>query len=301
MENEQLCGILNINKPANWTSFDVIAKLRGILRLKRLGHAGTLDPMATGVLPVFVGKATKACDIIPDRTKRYKAGFVLGISTDTEDITGTVVEKSGKSVTADEVKAAAQSLVGDIMQLPPMYSAVKVNGKKLYEYAREGKAVERTPRPIHIDSIELLRFDERTREGELAIECGKGTYVRTIISDMGNILGTFGAMTSLERTYSGGCDIKDALTLDEIALLAQDGRTAEHITPLDCAFSEYDEIRLGQRAAALYKNGVKLYLNQLTGSAVPDDRLYRVYGEGSQFLGIGRFEGERFRSFKNFF
>jgi len=299
--NEQLCGILNVYKPQDWTSFDVIAKLRGLLKIKRLGHAGTLDPMATGVLPVFVGKATKACDIIPDNFKEYAAGFELGISTDTEDITGRVLERSDKAVERTQLEKAAQSFVGDIIQIPPMYSAVKVNGKKLYEYAREGKVIEREARPVHIDSIDIIEYDERTRRGRLAVNCRKGTYVRTIISDIGKLLGTGGAMTSLERTYSGGCGIADSLTLEQIAEYCGKGEIGEHITPLDKAFYEYGEIRLGQRLTELYKNGVKLYPNQLTDGKSPDDKLYRVYGADGAFLGIGRFEKELFRSVKNFY
>lgn len=170
---DNICGILPVKKPEGWTSFDVIAKLRGVLRIKRLGHSGTLDPMATGVLPVFVGRATKACDIIPDRRKVYTAGFQLGVSTDTLDSTGKTLKTSDKAVTRADLECAKSSFVGDIMQVPPMYSAIKVNGKKLYELARAGKEIEREPRAVHIDSIDIIEYDEASRRGVMKVDCEK--------------------------------------------------------------------------------------------------------------------------------
>lgn len=295
--NENISGIIAVNKPKGWTSFDVVAKLRGILHIKRLGHGGTLDPMAEGVLPIFVGKATKACDIIPDRKKEYSAGFKLGVSTDTQDITGNVISTSETNVSRGTILSAAESFTGDIMQIPPMYSAVKVGGKKLYELAREGKTVEREPRKIHIDSIDITEYDEQTREGRMYVRCEKGTYIRTVISDIGDKLGAGGVMTSLVRTYSGGCKLEDCRTLEEVAVLAESGRLDEIIIPADRAFAEYDEVRLTQRITGLYKNGVKLRSAQV--GREPDDRLYRVYGFDGEFLGIGCFKNGEFRSFKN--
>ena len=200
---DNICGILPVKKPEGWTSFDVIAKLRGVLRIKRLGHSGTLDPMATGVLPVFVGRATKACDIIPDRRKVYTAGFQLGVSTDTLDSTGKTLKTSDKAVARADLECAKSSFAGDIMQVPPMYSAIKVNGKKLYELARAGKEIEREPRAVHIDSIDIIEYDEASRMGVMKVDCEKGTYIRSVISDIGEKLGCGGMMTSLERSYSG--------------------------------------------------------------------------------------------------
>ena len=174
-------GILLINKPGGWTSFDVCGKLRGILKTKKIGHTGTLDPMAEGVLPVLVGKAAKAADILPESGKAYIAGFKLGLRTDTQDNTGAVTAQSDKKATPAQVAEALQSFKGSIMQTPPMYSAVKVGGKKLYEYAREGKEIERASREIFIDSLVLKEFDYETQEGALEISCSKGTYVRTLI------------------------------------------------------------------------------------------------------------------------
>lgn len=297
---DNICGILPVNKPEGWTSFDVIAKLRGVLRIKRLGHAGTLDPMATGVLPVFVGRATKACDIIPDRRKIYTAGFQLGVSTDTLDSTGKVLETSDKSVSFQELEKAKSGLVGDIMQVPPMYSAIKVNGKKLYELAREGKEIEREPRAVHIDSIEIKNYDETSRSGVIKVDCEKGTYIRSVIADIGEKLGCGGMMTSLERSYSGGVDIKDCYTIEEIAELCGQDKLSEMLIPLDRAFESYEKTTLGQWETKLYKNGVKLRPEQSGVKELADGGLYRVYGSDSSFLGIGIYQEGSFRSFKNF-
>lgn len=292
-------GMLAVFKPKDWTSFDVVAKLRGILHTKKIGHGGTLDPMAEGVLPVFVGKAAKACDIIPDKRKCYKAGFKFGITTDTEDITGTVLTTSEGEVGSQALEEAKQGFIGDIMQVPPMYSAVKVGGRKLYELARQGKTAEREARPIHVNSIVIDSYDESTREGVMTIDCEKGTYVRTIISDIGNVLGVGGVMTSLLRTYSGGCDIGDCMTLGEISEKVSQSGVESVLMPVDKAFAVYDEIKLGERLTALYKNGVKLRAEQ-TGRT-PDERVYRVYGSDGGFLGLGYFDNDEFRSRKNFF
>ena len=292
-------GILPVNKPKGWTSFDVVAKLRGVMKIKRLGHAGTLDPMATGVLPVFVGKATKACDILPDTKKIYTAGFRLGVSTDTLDITGKVIRENADKVTADQLERIRQLFVGEITQLPPMYSAVKVDGKRLYQLAREGKTVQRTPRKCIVHSIEIISYDDRTREGKMTISCEKGTYVRTIIDDMGNALGTGAVMTSLVRTYSGGFDIKDCLTIEQIEDICAQGRLNEAIMPVGKAFEMYGGIRLDRRLTELYKNGVKLYRSQLKEEQQGD--IFRVFGSDGSFLGLGTFKNEMLCSVKNFY
>lgn len=292
-------GMIAVFKPKDWTSFDVVAKLRGILHTRKIGHGGTLDPMAEGVLPVFVGKAAKACDIIPDRKKCYRAGFRFGITTETEDITGTVLTSSEKEVGLSRIEEVKAKFIGDIMQIPPMYSAVKVNGRKLYELARQGIVAEREARAIHIDSIIIDEYDESTREGVMTIDCEKGTYVRTVISDMGNALGVGGVMTSLVRTYSGGCSLEDCLTLEEIADKVSQGGAESVLMPVDKAFAVYEEIRLNERLTALYKNGVKLRAEQT--DKAPDERTYRVYGADGGFLGLGYFDNDEFRSRKNFF
>ena len=296
--NENLCGIIGINKETGWTSFDVIGKLRGILHLKRLGHSGTLDPMAEGVLPVFVGKATKACDIIPDRKKVYVAGFRLGIETDTQDITGKVISSSDKKADLSEIEKTAVKFTGDILQIPPMYSAVKIGGKKLYELAREGKTVERTPRPVHTDSIEIISYDENSREGKMRVVCEKGTYVRTIIDDMGKSIGTFGTMTSLVRTYSGGIDLNQCHTVREIEKAVAENCLEQMIIPVDKAFEEYERINLSERITKLYRNGVKLRPEQV-GKKCADEKIYRVYSPDGDFIGTGKFAGGLFRCHKN--
>ena len=292
-------GILPVNKPKGWTSFDVVAKLRGVMKIKRLGHAGTLDPMATGVLPVFVGKATKACDILPDTKKIYTAGFRLGVSTDTLDITGRVIRENADKVTADQLERIRQRFVGEITQLPPMYSAVKVDGKRLYQLAREGKTVQRTPRKCIVHSIEIISYDEGTREGEMIISCEKGTYVRTIIDDMGNALGTGAVMTSLVRTYSAGFDIAQCLTMEQIEEICKQGRIGDVIMSVEKAFEMYGEIRLDRRLTELYKNGVKLYRSQLKEEQQGD--IFRVFGSDGSFLGLGTFKNEMLCSVKNFY
>ncbi len=277
-------GIICVNKPQGFTSFDVIAKLRGIMKIRRLGHGGTLDPMATGVLPVFVGTATKACDIMPDNTKSYRAGFKLGQVTDTQDITGEVVTSSDMPVSRDALKAVIPDFVGDIMQLPPMYSAVQVNGQRLYDLARQGVEVERTPRQIHVDRLILTEYDENTREGVLEIFCGKGTYIRTIINDIGEKLGCGGIMTSLVRTSSGGFTLDECYTMEEIQQAADENRLEELILPIERVFSSLPKLRLNEVQTRMYKNGVKLDISRVHHIKT-DTELYSVYGFDGGFIG----------------
>ena len=295
---DEINGVVAVYKPRGWTSFDVVAKLRGVLHTRKIGHGGTLDPMAEGVLPVFVGKATKACDILPDKQKGYIAGFRLGITTDTQDITGTELSRNEDDVSDDEVRACVNGFLGDSMQIPPMYSAVKIDGKRLYELTREGKTVESQPRPIHVDAIDVIDYDKNARSGHLTILCSKGTYVRTIIHDMGEQLGTGGVMTSLVRVYSGGLTIDDCMRIEEISSKVIEDGLDSVLTPLDRCFPDYPKVTLDEHCTKLYKNGVKLRSDQV--SRQPDDRIYRVYGV-SGFLGLGNFKGEEFCCFKNFF
>jgi len=277
-------GILCVNKPQDFTSFDVVAKLRGILGMKRLGHGGTLDPMATGVLPVFVGSATKACDIMPDNTKSYRAGFRLGAVSDTQDVWGELKELSDKAVSREDILSVLPEFTGRIMQLPPMYSAVQVNGKRLYDLARQGIEVERQPREIEVASLVLTDYDVRSRKGTVEIVCGKGTYIRTIINDIGEHLGCGGIMTSLVRTSSGGFTLEDCFTLDEIQQARDEGRLEELIRPADRVFAELPAIRLGEAQTRMYRSGVKLDLERVRG-IVPRADTYRVYGSDGTFIG----------------
>ncbi len=291
-------GVILVNKPSGFTSFDVIAKMRGILKERRLGHSGTLDPMATGVLPVFVGKATKACDILPENEKSYRAGFVLGCSTDTQDTTGAITQKSDKRASKEEILSALEGFKGKIMQLPPMYSAVQVNGKRLYDLARQGIEVERTPREIEVYDIRLEEFDEESQSGNLFISCSKGTYIRTIIHDLGLKLETLGTMSALERTSSQGFKLENCLTLDEIQAVADNGRLDDIVKPIDECFKEYPEIRLSEKQAKMYQNGIKLDANKV--SDAKGMGIYRIYG--TDFLGLCEIkEGEDIiRVYKNF-
>lgn len=295
LPQNDFCGVLAIDKPAGFTSFDVIAKLRGILRMKRLGHGGTLDPMATGVLPVFVGKAARACDLIPDTDKRYRAGFQLGVVTDTQDCTGRVLSEQAVQITKEQLMAAFAALTGEIFQTPPMYSAVSVNGKRLYELARQGVEIEREPRRIVVKEFALTEFDVKTGAGVAEILCSKGTYVRTLLHDVGQRLGCGAMMTSLVRTQSAGILLKDCWSLSQIEVLMREDRLAEVLLPVDGLFELYPALELSPQQERLYRNGVKL------DWADAPHEVVRVYGAAGDFLGLGRFENAKLRVLRNFF
>ena len=253
-----------MNKPEGFTSFDVVAKLRGILKTRKIGHTGTLDPMASGVLPVLVGAAAKALDILPNTDKGYDAGFKLGISTDTQDITGKVLdEKSVSQISAEMISKEMKAFEGEIEQIPPMYSAVSVGGKRLYELARKGIEVERQPRRINVFRFELLDFNKENAEGRARIFCSKGTYVRTLINDLGERLGCGAAMTSLVRTHACGFSLKDCTTFEELA-----GREdfSDLLLPVERLFDGLPKIVLSPPQARMYLNGVRLDLSRLSFS-----------------------------------
>lgn len=278
-------GILCMNKPQDFTSFDVIGKLRGILHMKRLGHTGTLDPMATGVLPILVGTATKACDILPNQDKTYQATVVFGKATDTLDIWGKPLKNYPEQhVTEAALRAILPEFLGDITQLPPMYSAVSVNGKRLYELARKGETVERPTRTVHIDAITLDAFDETQQTATLTVSCGKGTYIRTLLSDIGQRLGGDAVMTALTRTAACGYQLQDCLTFEQVAAAMADGTLEEHLLPTDSLFSSYPNLRLNAAQERMFCNGVKLDLNRLR-NLQPDQDIYTVYGATGTFLG----------------
>ena len=278
-------GILCMNKPQDFTSFDVIGKLRGILHMKRLGHTGTRDPMATGVLPILVGTATKACDILPNQDKTYQATVVFGKATDTLDIWGKPLQDYPEQhVTEAALRAILPEFLGDITQLPPMYSAVSVNGKRLYELARKGETVERPTRTVHIDAITLDAFDETQQTATLTVSCGKGTYIRTLLSDIGQRLGGDAVMTALTRTAACGYLLQDCLTFEQVAAAMADGTLEEHLLPTDSLFSSYPKLRLNAAQERMFCNGVKLDLNRLR-NLQPDQDIYTVYGATGTFLG----------------
>lgn len=278
-------GILCMNKPQDFTSFDVIGKLRGILHMKRLGHTGTLDPMATGVLPILVGTATKACDILPNQDKTYQATVVFGKATDTLDIWGKPLQDYPEQhVTEAALRAVLPEFLGDITQLPPMYSAVSVNGKRLYELARKGETVERPTRTVHIDAITLDAFDETQQTATLTVSCGKGTYIRTLLSDIGQRLGGDAVMTALTRTAACGYPLQDCLTFEQVTAAMADGTLEEHLLPTDSLFSSYPKLRLNAAQERMFCNGVKLNLNRLRNLQLDQD-IYTVYGATGTFLG----------------
>ncbi len=284
-------GILVIDKPADWTSHDVVAKLRGLLHEKRIGHAGTLDPMATGVLPVFVGRATRAVEFAAEREKEYIAGLRLGVVTDTQDSTGTTLESHPVSVTRKEVEAILPQFQGEIAQIPPMYSAIKRNGKKLYELARRGVEVERQPRPITIYELELLEQVSAT-EFTLRVLCSKGTYVRTLCHDIGAALGCGGTLFSLRRTQSAGFGLQESVTLETVAATEQ---TDALLLPVDSYFSSYPDLVLEDvLLEKKLRNGADFSLPGADGT-------YRLYSSRGEFLALVKRERDKLTTIKSFF
>ncbi len=308
---EACSGIINLYKEKGYTSFDAVARVRKILGTKKVGHTGTLDPDAEGVLPVCVGSATKACSLLTDRDKEYEAVMLLGVETDTQDATGTVVRECDPallaSVTERGVREAAERFVGEIMQVPPMYSALKVGGRRLCDLAREGVEVERKPRPIRIfslevTSIELPRVSFRAR-------CSKGTYIRTLCADIGEALGCGACMESLLRTMSAGFRVEDSLRISEVErLAAEEGEKGDggqpaysFLIPVDEVFSGYPRAAAsGAFAKALY-NGNPLSPEMLLGyDPAWEEGLLRVYDEEGRFVGIYRHDAGRYRPEKMF-
>lgn len=271
-------GVLIVDKPAGFTSFDVVAVVRGLTRQKKIGHTGTLDPMATGVLPLLLGTAAKAESLLPDTDKAYEADFQLGVETDTQDSTGTVLRESGRPASRGQVEAALRRFQGELMQLPPMYSAVRQNGKRLYELAREGKVVERSPRPVFIREARLLEYDALDRRGRLFLACSKGTYVRSVIADLGAALGTFGMMAGLRRTRACGFTLDDAQPLERLREAGAE-YTAGCLLPVDRLFACLPAVAVTGPQARRFCNGGGLALERtsLSGGCQAGERV-RVYG-----------------------
>ncbi len=295
-------GILNINKPEGWTSQDVVAKLRGRLHIRRVGHTGTLDPMATGVLPVCFGKATRIIEYYDDDFKTYEAELELGMTTDTLDITGEVLTRQEVNVSEEEVTQAVLSFRGWVTQIPPKYSALKVNGRPLYKYAREGVDVEIKSRKIYVPDISVLEMNLETNRVGIQVTCSKGTYIRTICDDIGKKLGCGAVMTRLIRTASGPFDMESALTLPEV--LAMDDEMLEgKVIPMEETLTHLGKIELkNMNSVPFYYNGRDIdrgYYRVLREPSVPEvfsatSRLgdkYRVYDPEGHFLGVSRLEG----------
>jgi tRNA pseudouridine55 synthase len=287
-------GFVILDKPEGLSSFQASRALRRIYNEKKIGHTGTLDPMATGVLPVALGSATRFIPFIPDEDKEYIARFKLGIRTDTLDITGTVIDESDVNVSAFDVENALGSFRGKLMQVPPMYSALSKDGVKLYKLARQGQTVEREAREINIYSLELTCVLEYN-EYEIRVACSKGTYIRSLIDDIGVALNTYAVMTKLRRTKSNGFDIKNAVSLDSLSEMPFE-KAAERIINIDAALSAYPEISVSEAQAKRFLNGGELSLDRLKPIEAADG-LYRVYSEDGRFLGVGEIQRELFSLF----
>lgn len=283
-----LDGIIILDKPEDYTSFDMVAKMRKLLGTRKVGHAGTLDPMATGVLPIFVGRATKCCDILPDQNKRYTATFQLGYTTDTLDATGRVLTRTEVTATKEDVQKALEQFRGEIMQLPPMYSAIQINGKRLYDLARQGIEIERERRPVTITSLELIDSDEQNNTYVIDVACSKGTYIRTLCADIGEALGCGATMTALRRTRAAGFSLEDSITLEQAEQLSAQGTLAQRLLPIETVFASLPALKLEGKQQTMYQNGVKLDLARLDGMQTMKDYTgdLRVIGEDGIFLGV---------------
>ena len=286
-------GVLNIRKEKGFTSFDVVAKLRGILHMKKIGHTGTLDPEAEGVLPVVLGKATKLVELLTDKQKTYEALMHLGLETDTQDMTGTVLCEKTVEVSEEEVEAVIRGFVGEYKQIPPMYSALKVDGKKLYELAREGKTVERKARTVHFYEIDIKEIN--LPYVRFSVTCSKGTYIRTLCHDIGQKLGCGACMEKLTRTKVSRFEIKDSLTLAQIEVLKKEDRLSEILIPIDQMFADYPSIIVSGEAARLAYNGNGIKDRDVRKDEnILDEAYVRVYDDVEDFIGVYQYhEKER--------
>ena len=285
-------GIILIDKPQGWTSHDVVGKLRGILHERRIGHSGTLDPLATGLLVVFIGRATRAVEFAEADRKEYIAGLRLGMNTDTQDITGRIISKETDIPDEPEVRIAIERFRGELEQIPPMYSAVKIGGKKLYELARKGESIERKPRHITIFGLEITGRSDN--DYILDVVCSKGTYIRTLCHDIGAALGCGGCMSSLRRTKSGVFSVDNAYTIAEIQEAAERGEEEKLLLPIDTLFAGYTKLSVDADSEKKLKNGC------IINTSSPDGR-FRVYSEDGEFLLLGDVKDGVMKTVKNFF
>ncbi len=300
-------GLLNVYKEPGYTSNDVVAKLRGILHQRKIGHTGTLDPDAVGVLVVCLGNGTRLCDMLTEHTKEYIAVCRLGVTTDTQDMSGTVLQEQQVNVTIEQLHAAVMAFVGDYDQIPPMYSAIKIGGRKLYDLAREGKEIERQPRRIHIDAIAVL--DTSLLQSEhiftMEVKCSKGTYIRTLCHDIGQRLGCGAAMQHLTRTAVGSFHLEDAITLGQIEQLRDAGMLQDRIQSSEQLFRDLDAVRIDDAWRVQIENGNSFKPEQILSESpeqeqdISDpDKMYadgervRVYGQDGTFFGIYRFNAK---------
>ncbi len=286
-------GIIIIDKPQEWTSNDVVSRLRRVFNTRRIGHGGTLDPMATGVLPVFVGRATRGVEFFEHAEKVYETTIRFGLTTDTEDISGKTLTETDISLTEEELLAVLPRFRGDILQVPPMYSAIKIGGQKLYDLARKGREVERQPRPITIHELELLEFSGK--EARLRVRCSKGTYIRTLCKDIGEALGCGGCMAALRRVRAGEYTLEGSIPLRQLLDISEAGEDVEHLLrPVDTMFASHPALKLTEKQARLAKNG------NAFNEHCPDGK-YRVYAPDGEFLALCSAENGRVSTIKSFF
>lgn len=287
-------GLILIDKPKDFTSFDVVAVMRKLSGQKKAGHTGTLDPNATGVLPILLGSATKAQDLIVNHDKTYVADFKLGITTDTLDIWGNVTADFDTKADLESVKKALLHFEGEIEQIPPMFSAIQKDGKRLYDLARQGIEIERESRKVTVYGITLLDFDESTQSGSFEISCSKGTYVRTVIDDMGRLLKTGAVMTDLRRTQACGFSVDECISLDEAKRLAETGRLESALHSVESLFDTYNIIKISQAQSKRFSNGGALDLNRtaLKNQNVRDKTIFRVSDNNGGFIGLGITDAE---------
>ena len=281
-------GVLLIDKPEGFTSFDVVAIIRRLAKQKKVGHTGTLDPMATGVLPVLLGEATKAQSILPNTQKEYVSTFKLGITTDTQDVTGKILSRKEVSVDYRTVSSVLDNFRGEIKQVPPMFSAIKKDGQRLYSLARQGIEVERVPRTIKINSLELLKFNPETSEVQIKVSCSQGTYIRTLCHDIGETLGCGAAMTQLRRTVACGFSESQTFSIDDVKSFALTQSLEQHIVPIEKLFSCYPMVIVSESQSKRFLNGGGLSLERLSISKdINDNVKFCVYSRLGLFCGIG--------------
>lgn len=276
-----------INKPENYTSFDVVAVMRKLLKTKKVGHAGTLDPMATGVLPILAGNATKIQNLLQGSSKEYRAKFRLGLITDTEDTSGKILKKNPVNVNVETLKEVISAFVGEIKQVPPMYSAIKKDGVRLYSLARQGIEVSREKRIVTIDDIKLENYNEKMREATMLVRCSKGTYIRTLCADIGAQLGCGAAMSGLERTRVGSFTLEKSITLDRAKELASENKLDKLLLSIDSVLSKYNAVKVTDAQTVRFLNGGGLALDRISIKDAQDSQKLKVYGTDGKLLGLG--------------
>lgn len=281
-------GVIVLNKPWGKTSHDMVGFIRRLTGIRKVGHTGTLDPAATGVLPICIGKATKAAELLTAADKAYRAELVLGMTTDTQDAEGEILTEQPINCTADEIRTVIAGFVGEIQQIPPMYSAIKQDGKKLYELARAGITVERKSRTVTIQNIEVEEIDLQKGIVTISVDCSKGTYIRTLCEDIGHKLGCGAYMNKLERTKSGQFQLTDSYTCDALVAMQKAGELEKALIPVDRLFADFPGLSLSLEQAEKVKNGVRIpYAGLIPGWQ------YRLYDTNGEFLAISRYDGER--------